>query len=419
MPMNNMSPLHPSAGGTTGGYMWGEFAGLMQQPFNPSDEGRRPYEPMHPSADGMFGGLLRQPFRPSSQMPTSGVPRVPASGPLGSQQNPFATRTMSDLLRTLQGSLFGEWSQWFWATTPGPTGWEFGSGWTKCPTPDCASVWGAPDWGVWGTATTCSAQPDCPTGQAGGVFGSTRLPWGTVHPTRRLVLGYKHTSGNTNDSSFRGTIVTQFVRASSSEVEVPDYVSQEFTTPWSGEAPESWAEPDPEGWGEDWFQPDEYYGPGYRTPAEQIFITPEGVYDGPTTTHREVPDNSRKARYLQWASRVFGTMTEIGDFFEALADALPDDRCKNKGIYDTAACVLENWDEIDPLQAGQNLVVNQIEDAIVGRTLGALQNAGRNLGAGGLTGFELGNYLNTALDASFSAQPARARRLPQRKMGNV
>lgn len=104
-----------------------------------------------------------------------------------------------------------------------PDGWQVPAGWTQCATPDCADVWGAPDVGVWASASACTAQAACPTAQAGGVWPTTRRLWGNPHPTRLVVLGYVHTSGNLTDATFRGTIVAQFLRANAGVTTMPEF----------------------------------------------------------------------------------------------------------------------------------------------------------------------------------------------------
>lgn len=71
---------------------------------------------------------------------------------------------------------------------------------------------------------------------------------------------------------------------------------------------------------------------------------------------------------LAVVSRVFNAVTEIGDFLEALFDALPGEvqRLYERNTAGFARAVWDHWEEIDFAKAFVNVVKNQIEDAIIG-----------------------------------------------------
>jgi hypothetical protein len=75
--------------------------------------------------------------------------------------------------------------------------------------------------------------------------------------------------------------------------------------------------------------------------------------------------------------------TEVNDFIESLADALPDGKCKNLPGFQRAACVASRWDEIDWWQAAKNVIANEVEDQVVGRSIGKLADAGRKARSAG------------------------------------
>lgn len=53
--------------------------------------------------------------------------------------------------------------------------WDIPSGWSQCPAPDCADVWGGPDQGSWVGTSVCQAAGDCPVNVAGGLLGGHTL----------------------------------------------------------------------------------------------------------------------------------------------------------------------------------------------------------------------------------------------------
>lgn len=207
-------------------------------------------------------------------------------------------------------------------------GWQIPAGWIQCPTPDCVDVWGAPDYGIWASASTCSAQAPCPGGQAGGSWNTTRRVWGDEHPTRRLVLGYVHTSGNHTDASFRGTIVCQFVRPADLTVPMPEFKVGTVFLPEQFEYP--WAEPNAQ------YQPEIAYGgkpkvgaaTGIRSAAKPgVEFAPGGAAGGVPIVHLPVPplpgDKERKEPPFAYGfpGKLYGALTEAGDAARCYVEA--------------------------------------------------------------------------------------------------
>lgn len=414
MAMNNMSPLRPSAGGGGGGGYADFEAGFLSQPFRPSDSGRGMYDPMGIGSENL-AGFMRQPFRPSSERFSQFVPKIPHSGSkLDRFRGPFGSKRMEDLLGKGLMNFLENFTDWWLTRGPYspvgqyrlPPGWTmFCPGWTTL-----ARTWGHIN--SCGTGPTSGQITIPPNTENRAAYLNNRW-WVYITEPNPTVLGpnfYRRnaTAWTPGTVGNEPTVIPGWFRPT-------DANDHSWPESWPDEVPAGEAEPS--GTTISW--------PGYRTPATVVEITPQGVSEPRDGDHRYVPSTENKVKLLQWASSIFGTATEVGDFFEALAGAMPDNRCKNKGIYDTAMCVLENWEHIDPLEAGKNLVANELEDRLYGAGFKAIQTAGGKLGAGGLTGFELGKMLDTALGASFDSgvgrltpAPKRAR-LPTRKMVNV
>lgn len=66
--------------------------------------------------------------------------------------------------------------------------------------------------------------------------------------------------------------------------------------------------------------------------------------------------------------------------FDALADAIPGKVCSHLPGFAKMACVVENWAQIDPVQAAINVAANEIEDRLVGRLQGKLADALKKAG---------------------------------------
>lgn len=139
---------------------------------------------------------------------------------------------------------------------------------------------------------------------------------------------------------------------------------------------------------------------GFRRPAVEMVAVadPKGEMQlaGPPVlvTHRVVPSKTQKkgqtAKALAKLIGGYHAMTEINDFFESLADAIPGKPCSAKPGFQRALCVLENFDKIDPKEAAVNLFVNEIEDRLVGAFMGQL---GQLTKAGGPKTTQMNQFL--------------------------
>lgn len=128
---------------------------------------------------------------------------------------------------------------------------------------------------------------------------------------------------------------------------------------------------------------------GYRKAGHEIVVVPgrngEGVMDGPPVriTHREVPTKLDKKSKKKLGFSLIGayhSMTEINDFFDALAEAIPGNPCGKMPGFQKMACVIEHWPEINAGQALVNIAANEIEDRIIGRLQGKLSDALKKAG---------------------------------------
>lgn len=108
-----------------------------------------------------------------------------------------------------------------------------------------------------------------------------------------------------------------------------------------------------------------------------------GPPGGTRSTHREVPTKTEKKTKKKLGFALIGAyhkVTEINDLVDALADAIPRNPCGNLPGFRKLLCVVNNWDKIDAQEAAINVLVNEIEDRIVGRAQGKLSDALRRAG---------------------------------------
>lgn len=144
--------------------------------------------------------------------------------------------------------------------------------------------------------------------------------------------------------------------------------------------------------------------PTLPSPSVVATISPGGGGSITRPTNPEPPYNpggkrDKKVRlqgYLLFRAvqKIFHGITEFGDLTESLYEALPKNRqtCKIGGPACEAHMIAKYWDEIDPVEAVVNVIANQIEDALLGRFYGGVDNAARRLGSHGY------KFLNSALD---------------------
>lgn len=140
------------------------------------------------------------------------------------------------------------------------------------------------------------------------------------------------------------------------------------------------------------------------SPSVVATVPPSGGGTITRPTNPEPPYNpggkrDRKARLRGYGlfratQKIFHGLTEVGDLTEAIYEALPKKRqtCKTGGPACEAYMIAKYWDEVDVVEAVVNVVVNQIEDAILGRFFGGVDDAARRLGSHGY------KFLNGALE---------------------
>lgn len=358
-------------------------------------------QPMRGEFHDLMRGSFGRPTRDRVLRPTSGLARVPKlAGQLGK---------LGDLPNMLNLPFPWEYPDRDpWATV-GPSGWNVPAGWTKCATPSCD---GPVDYGVWSATTGCVGLAACPVGQAGGVWPTTRLPWGTVHASRLNVTAYEWTSGNFNDATFRGTIHAQFVRSSASVTTMPSYstgkalplpkldpllrtASMVVPKTLTGDAPP--ATPGSSGGAG-------ASGSWMDEPAPDSSVKPAKQYEFPPVKprviryrstdpsapprrpppqvpkdvdHHERPDESFKIRRvpkaLVAALRLFHSATELQDAVDALVDAMGGDT--RWSLAKKLQWLADNWLRLkEPMvfrQAVRNLLANEFEDRVLGTLLGS------------------------------------------------
>ena len=269
-----------------------------------------------------------------------------------------------------------------------PAGWSIPSGWTQCATPLCA---GPVDRGWWNNSGTCASFAVCPTNQAAGLNGTTNLPWGTVHATWRQVIAMQQTGGSTVPGGIpRGTLRAQFVRASSAITTMPTWRASAVVAPLPGALPvvggklsrrsrdNRAAAPAPrvtvDGRVAD--------KPSVR-PATDVVFPPGRPPVIKVGEHVDEPDRkpTKKVRGVPGAMvaaiKLLHSLTELGDFVDALYEALPPiARCAGKrGLVHDLICVLTHADAFaDPdvmAKAIGNLLWNHVEDKVIGALFGS------------------------------------------------
>lgn len=102
------------------------------------------------------------------------------------------------------------------------------------------------------------------------------------------------------------------------------------------------------------------------------------------------------------AGRVFGAVTEAGDAVDAVYDALPEklrrrERAKRHGrdprLQTKLRILWENWEEVDVVEAINNLALNHLQDYAIGQANRRTQRALTEAGWRRPVGFQAGNTL--------------------------
>jgi len=275
----------------------------------------------------------------------------------------------------------------------GPYGLTGAGGWTLCtPNPDaaCFANFGPPSHARWRTATGCLAVGNCPTGQA--MFWTVPMselpPTGFSYGRVEIWKVTAFTGGLTGIGNF----LQQWSRPASPN---RDYPIARAALPIPDNVPNSDADPKTAkklktspfaktatallSNREQQLKPHERAAVGITVqPAVKPDITKIHTSPPYDTVHKLKPDKAGKIDMPAWmftALKLYHGATEVNDFFESLADAMPGKPCSAKPGFQRALCVIENWDKIDPAQAAINLVYNEIEDRVVAKTLGAFGEA--------------------------------------------
>lgn len=131
-------------------------------------------------------------------------------------------------------------------------------------------------------------------------------------------------------------------------------------------------------------------------PLPDFVISPGGITTQPPRTDLPAPPGPKaKERKVTLYSldnrspigRIVGAMGEFGDFVEAFYSTLPDwTKVGDKTVQDKLETLYRHWDKINPVQAMENLIVNEAEDRLIGAIgrLTARANRRKRFGGAGL-----------------------------------
>lgn len=98
-------------------------------------------------------------------------------------------------------------------------------------------------------------------------------------------------------------------------------------------------------------------------------------------THIHVPASPDKKIILHYGAlgNIYGGITEAGDLIDSLSKAIPGNPCgKHKRIHEKAMCVWRNRGNINLPQAAKNILLNQLQDTVIGTIGGIGKKAVRN-----------------------------------------
>jgi hypothetical protein len=105
--------------------------------------------------------------------------------------------------------------------------------------------------------------------------------------------------------------------------------------------------------------------------------------DGPPNLVPTVPGSTgeKKANVPTWIGlRIYHAITEVNDLVDVLADAIPGKPCDKLPGVQKAACVINNFSDIDWSDAAYGIVYNEYEDKIVAKINRQLQKVTGGLG---------------------------------------
>lgn len=100
-------------------------------------------------------------------------------------------------------------------------------------------------------------------------------------------------------------------------------------------------------------------------------------------THANVPPRQRERERkinsgsLVAATAIYGALTESIDAVDSIYEAIPSSARRASGPIGKVEAIYANFDKIDWVEAIKNLLENQLEDRIVGRSIGATTKAYR------------------------------------------
>lgn len=140
------------------------------------------------------------------------------------------------------------------------------------------------------------------------------------------------------------------------------------------------------------------YTPPYSEPSVDVDIDGDGVKvtDG---VHNNLPPNDPETKgktpwgkTLQEARRSYGKVTELGDVLDCVAKSIPGNPCKGLSLQAKAKCISENAHKADPAGAAMCIMLDQMQDAMIGKLSRAASDAARKAGAGAGRPYPLGPF---------------------------
>lgn len=349
-----------SKGTVTGGY----YSSSSPLPYGAGSGGGGTPQWMGNSQSMGERMIMSQPFKPSWQFPTSGVPAMkykPPYRPTGAPSPMQAAKPFWDIIK----DLFGDYptaDPWGNVTRDAPAGYRLNfscSSYTGvCSGSLCANQWMA--------ATNPTIFASC----AGCNFTLTTACYATVEaavaafgsaPAHLIEVNAKSISTGRYKNWYRQVItgINPVSRPWNTVAPLPDDAPVSVPDPHPLPNVISNEGPGPQG-----------SLPPYSYPSDDIVITPGGeppivIIPG---SHDQVPDNSTKFKLdAGFIGALYGAVTEIDDFIEAWAKAIPGNPCRGMALHKQIACVMAHLDEVNIKQALFNMIVNELQDRAIGK----------------------------------------------------